>query len=546
MAIFGDWCEVSPIGDLLIRAARLHPERDAIVFPGERHTYADLLDGAAQVARGLMALGVRSGDHVGLLAPNGIEIVEGIFGVALLGGVVVPLNARHKAAELGYIVENGDLVALLTTAADDQRVDFTEVLRSALPSLGDASDPTRLELSEAPRLRSAALLHGAGKPGFLDRSGFDGLATGVELAQVDEARKHVRMRDTAAIIYTSGTTANPKGCMLSHEAMTRGSVERARLRLSSSDHDVIWGSGPLFHIGSLAPFLGSVGAVATYLTDLYVEPGRALDLMAREGVTTAWPWFPAIMQGLLDHPSFDASRLDKLRAMLLIGPPALHRRVQEQFPAMELVQACGMTETAGIYAISDREEPASQRAEAQGQPSPGVEVRIINPATGEDLPRGEVGEILVRGYCVTDGYYRDPEKTAAALDQDRWLHTEDLYSQLPDGRLVFQGRMKDMLKVGGENVAALEVEAFLSEHPSVSIAAVVGAPDERLDEVPVAFVELRQGSSLEQDELIAFCQGRIASYKVPRAVYFLQSHEWPMSLTKVDKRALRARLSDSG
>src|ERR1700722_15604730 len=194
MAIFGDWCEVSPIGDLLVRAARLHPERDAIVLPGERHTYGDLLDGAAHVARGLLALGVRRGDHVGVLAPNGIEIVEAIFGVALVGGVVVPLNARHKAAELGYIVENGDLVALLTTAADDQRVDFSEVFRSALPSLAEAPDPTHLELSEAPRLRSAALLRGEGKRGFLDRSKFDELAAGIELELVDTARRHVRMR----------------------------------------------------------------------------------------------------------------------------------------------------------------------------------------------------------------------------------------------------------------------------------------------------------------------------------------------------------------
>lgn len=544
MNTIGDWCEVSPIGDLLVRGARLEPERDVIVLPGERYTYSDLLERATRVARGLWGLGVRHGDKVGLLATNGIEFVEALFGVQLLGGVIVPLNARHKAAELGYIIDNGDLTALLTTGGADQYVDFSEVLTEALPALRDASDPSRLELHDAPQLRIAVLLRGEGKPGFMDRAEFERVIDATDAGIIEAARRRVRVRDTAAIMYTSGTTAHPKGCMLSHEAMTRGAVERSRVRLAGGPHSVTWGSGPLFHIGSLAPFLGSIGAVGTYLTDVFFEPGRALELMEQEGVTNAWPWFPAIMQGLLDHPSFDPAKLSTLRSMLLIGPPALHSRVQASFPKMELVQACGMTETAGIYAISDEDEPAELRCEAQGKPCPGVEVRIIDPDTGKDLPPGEVGEILVRGYCVMDGYYRDPEKTAHALDSERWLHTGDLYCQSADGRLVFHGRLKDMLKVGGENVAALEVEAFLAEHPAVKLVEVVGAPDERLDEVPVAFVEVRPGHTLQGEQLIQFCKGRIANYKVPRAVYFVEPDQWPMSATKVDKRQLRARLAE--
>ena len=549
MATIGDWTEVSPIGDLLVRGARLHPERDLIVFPGERYTYAEVLRRATGVAQSLLALGVGPRDNVGLLAPNGIEYVEGFFGIQLLGGVVVPLNARHKSAELGYIVHNAELVALLTTAGDDEYVDFTEVFRSAVPSLADAPDPSCLELEDAPRLCGAVLLRGEGRLGFLGRSAFDDLGAGAEPGQVDDLRRRVRVRDTATIIYTSGTTANPKGCLLTHEAMTRGPVERARGRFASGehgDHEVTWGAGPLFHIGSLAPFLGSVGSMGTYLTDVFFEPGRALELMVQEGVTAAWPWFPAIMQGLLDHPTFDPEQLDQLRSMLLIGPPALHKRVLATLPKVELMQACGMTETAGIYALSAPTESAEDRAATQGYPSPGVEVRIVDPDTGADLPRGEVGEILVRGYCVMEGYYHDPEKTAAALDEDGWLHTSDLYAQTAEGRLIFKGRLKDMLKVGGENVAAVEVEAFLAEHPAVRTAQVVGAPDPRLDEVPVAFVELTAGSILTGDELLAWCRGKIASYKVPRAVHFVAADEWPMSLTKVDKRALRARLAQSG
>jgi len=407
----------------------------------------------------------------------------------------------------------------------------------------DAEDPRRLALPEAPKLRSVVLLRGEERAGFIGKMAFDALAAEVDVATVDEARYRVRVRDSAVIIYTSGTTANPKGCMLSHEAMTRGAVTRARWRFRTRERKVHWGAGPLFHIGSLAPFIGTIGVLGTYLTDEYFDPGRALELMERERATMAWPWFPAIVQGLLDHPQFDAARLESLQSIMLIGPHSLVERVQALFPQAEVLQACGMTETAGIFALSDIAEDSTSRAHTQGKAARGVEVRIVNFETGQEAQPGEVGEILVRGYCLMNGYYRDPAKTAEALDADGWLHTGDLYSRSAEGSLIFNGRLKDMLKVGGENVAAIEIEAFLCGHPAVRLAEVVGMPDPRLDEVPVAFVELRPGANVGAEELIAFCRGRIASYKVPRAIHFLRSDEWPMSATKVNKRALRARLA---
>jgi fatty-acyl-CoA synthase/long-chain acyl-CoA synthetase len=332
--------------------------------------------------------------------------------------------------------------------------------------------------------------------------------------------------------------------MLSHESLTRGPIERAQTVLRGREHDVTWGAGPLFHIGSLGPFIGALGSSGTYLTDVHFEPGRALALMAQESVSTAWPWFPAIVQGLLDHPSFDPARLDGLRTIMLICPPAQAARVQSLFPKAEILQACGMTETAGIFAISDRAESAQKRSSTQGKAVPGIELRIVDRDSGRDLDDGKVGEILVRGYCVMDGYYRDPAKTAETLDADGWMRTGDLYCRQPDGNVVFNGRVKDMLKVGGENVAAIEVESFLCEHPAVKLAEVVGRPDERLDEVPVAFVELRPNQSVSEAELIEFCKGRIASFKIPRAIHFMTADAWPMSATKVDKRRLRSRLAE--
>jgi fatty-acyl-CoA synthase/long-chain acyl-CoA synthetase len=537
------WCEVSPIGDLLVRGASIHPNRDAVVFPDQRRSYQQLLDGAYHVARGLLALDIRAGDHVGLMAPNCPEFIEAFFAIELLGCVAVPLHARHKAAELGYIIEHAQLAAILTTGQAGDYIDFAEVIRSALPSLAQAADPSCLALAEASRLRSAVLLRGHGSPGFLGRDEFDRRASDVDPALVQAARRRVRVRDTATILYTSGTTANPKGCLLSHEAMTRGATERARHRFPNDGRGVTWGAGPLFHIGSLAPFLGSIGTGGTYLTDTHFDAGRALALMERERVTTAFPWFPAIVTALLDHPSFDPSRLDALRSIILIGPSVLISRVQRAFPAAEVLQACGMTETAGIYAISAPTDSIVQRTTTNGKAAPGMDIRIVDIETGGPAGPGVVGEILVRGYCVMEGYYRDPEKTAATLVEGGWLRTGDLYCQTNTGHLVFHGRLKDMLKVGGENVAAIEVEAFLCEHPAVKSAEVVGLPDPRLDEVPVAFVEVQAGASLTAEELIAFCKGRIANFKVPRQVHFVEPGGWPMSATKVDKRALRRRLA---
>jgi fatty-acyl-CoA synthase/long-chain acyl-CoA synthetase len=267
--------------------------------------------------------------------------------------------------------------------------------------------------------------------------------------------------------------------------------------------------------------------------------------MYREKVTLAWPWFPAIMQGLMAHPTFDPARLDRLMHLFIIAPPKLVDDVQRLLPQTEVIQACGMTETAGIFALCGRDQDAQARSHTHGKASPGVEIRIVDPQTGVDLPNGSLGEILVRGYNVMDKYWAAPEKTAEALTPDGWLHTGDLYTRLAGGSLVFGGRFKDMLKVGGENVAAIEVEAFLATHPAVKTAEVVGRPDARLDEVPVAFVELHGGFAAEEDELISHCRGRIASYKVPRAIYFMQAAEWPMSTTKIDKRALRDRLRNT-
>lgn len=539
---FTEWSEVAPLADLLIRSAARYPDRKALVMPDLTLTFSQLLDASVEVARGILAMGIAPRAHVGILANNSREMVAALFGAALANCVAVPLNARHKSRELGYIIENADLALILTTAADTRFVDFREILRTALPSLGTSTPQDRFFLPEAPALRGIVLLEGDAPAGFIAQEEFARRAKTISPDAVDAARRATRLRDTALIIYTSGTTADPKGCLLCHEAVTRGPVGRADVRFRTAEHDVTWGGGPLFHIGSLAPFIGSIGTGGTYVTDVFFDAGRALDLMEREKVSVIWPWFPAILLPLLDHPEFAAHRLAAVRKALLIAPPTLVERAQRTFPAAEFMQACGMTETAGIFALCAPDETPEQRAVSQGKAVPGIDVKIIDIESGAELGADAIGEILVRGYCVMDGYYRAPEKTAEALDAGGWLHTGDLYSRTSEGQLTFHGRAKDMLKVGGENVAAIEVEAYLCSHPAIKIAEVVGRPDPRLDEVPVAFVELRAGQMATESEIIDYCKGRIASYKVPRAIFFINEGDWPMSATKVDKRALRAML----
>ena len=536
------WTEVSPVGDLLVRSLARFAGRKAVVFPETYCTYESLYEGALRIARSLIGAGIGPGEHVGLMAVNGIPFLEGLFGALFAGCVVVPINARHRSEEVAHIVVNARLAAILTTASAAEPTSFTATLAAALPGL-DAANPRALDLGGAPDLRVAALLTEGERDGFLTLAALSELGRDIGRSHVERRRGAVRLRDPAMILYTSGTTANPKGCVLSHEALGRGAVERAAGRFRVGAQDVHWNGGPLFHIAAFGPLLGCIGTGNTFLTDVFYDPVRAVALMQREGATMAWPWFPAILQRLLDQPDFTAAELPTLAKMMLIVPEALAARVMERFPELDLMQACGMTETSGIFAVSDPAESRAERFTTQGKMVPGMACRIVDPETGADCPEGTIGEIWVKGYCVTDGYYRAPEKTAETITEDGWLRTSDMYLRTPQGSLVFKGRYKDMLKVGGENVAAIEVEAFLCSHPAVRAAEVVGRPDPRLDEVPVAFVELQPGASAEAQDLIRFCQGRIARYKIPVEIRFIPPGAWPMSATKVDKRALRAMLA---
>ena len=262
--------------------------------------------------------------------------------------------------------------------------------------------------------------------------------------------------------------------------------------------------------------------------------------MSDERVTVNFAAFPTITQAFLSHPDFDPARLH-FRLINNVAPPELLRSMQAAMPWARQISAYGLTEAGGVVAFSEPTDTAEQRATTSGRPFRDIEVAIRDPDTNASLAAGVRGEIVLRGYCVFAGYYKDTDKSAACFDADGWFHTGDLGSLDSEGRISFQGRAKDMLKVGGENVAAMEIESFLQTHPAVLLAQVVAAPSKKYDEVPAAFVQLRPGKTVSAAELIAFCQGAIAGFKVPRYVRFVA--EWPMSATKIQKFVLRDRIT---
>jgi fatty-acyl-CoA synthase len=337
------------------------------------------------------------------------------------------------------------------------------------------------------------------------------------------------------MLYTSGTTSAPKGCRLSHRNLVGKGIAFCEL-FEFGPADRMWNPLPMFHVGFVMPLAGVLATAGTLVTMRRFEPPAALRQLAQERVTHAFPAFPQLWQGIVDQAGFDAAELPHLRRGLVVGPADLLRRMQRATPDCPFISCYGMTEGTSVFTAPRPADPETLRLGTEGRPLPGLELRIVDPDTGALMRAGEAGEIQIRGYSVAGGYHNAPERTAAAFLPDGWFRTGDLGSVDAEGNLCFRGRAKDMLKVGGENVAALEVEGYLTTHPEIVMAQVIGVPDPRLSEVVAAFVELRAGSSLTPAEVVAFCQGRIASFKVPRYVTFVD--EWPMSATKIQKRAL--------
>ena len=533
--------QATTLGDLLLMAVDDHPDRTAVILPDQRSSYAEIRDAAFSKALSLQALGVGPGDHVGLLLPTGMDFVETMFATALLGAVTVPINARYMPPELAYVVENADLKVLLTTDKIADAVNFVERISQAFLDLVHA-DARRLDLQGAPLLRNIVLYGNSAADGMLTDEQFSALAEQGGMERLHLNRLQIRLGSTALILYTSGTTANPKGCMISHEAIVRNSSALAD-RYELTGEDSFWSPLPMFHIAAVLPLVAIFAKGGTYVTTGYFKAGEALRMMEEDGVTATFPCFWTIMSDLVDHPDFektDLSRIKLMNANFAVQPPEIGEKMKKALPNAVFVGTFGMTETAGTVTTSRLDATEEQRFTRLGTPLSGMEIKAIDPDSGEEVVTGEKGEAWIRGYSTFTEYYKSPEKTAEALDDEGWFHSGDLISIDADGQLMFHGRLRDMLKVGGENVAAVEIETFLQQHDAVKLAQVVAIPDRRLTEVPAAFIELETGKQALEEELIAFCKGKIAGFKIPRYVRFVE--EWPSSSTKIQKFRLQDQL----
>ena len=535
--------EAVAMGDVLDSGADRHAESELAVFPTERATYGAVAERATRIARGLIGLGVQPGEHVGYLLHNSVELVAALFGIVKVGAVAVPLNTRFRGRELRHVIRAMDLVALLTAADEpagrQPAVPLVQLLRENLPGLG-ARRAAHRSLTDAPRLRHVVAL-GTGEPaGLLAGADFDAIAAGVPPEEVARRQARVRIRDLCIVLPTSGTTSFPRGCMLTHEAFVRPAIELARARFRMSAEDRLWDPLPLFHLGGLTPLLAATSAGAAFCGMRHFSPRAALDQLQRERCTLGYPVFETIWLQVLDHERFDADKIS-MREIHLVGVPERMREFQRRLKSTVVTSSYGTSEAAhATWTTVD--DPEEERLTTVGRVAPGTELKILDPESGRELPPGTPGELVYRGIQQFEGYYADPDGTAAALDPDGWLHSGDSGSIDADGYVTYRGRIKDMLKVGGENVAAAEIESLLMRHPAVSIVQVVAAPDPKYTEVPAVFVELQEHESATAEELIEFCRGQIARFKLPRHIRFVPKGGWPMSATKIQKTVLRERI----
>ncbi len=509
------------------------------MFPDESAGYADLARRADWFARGLIGLGIGRGDTVGFLLGEEVDTLACLFGAAKIGALPVPVNARFKGFELTQVLGQSRMRVLVTRPPLPGAPDFPALLEETWPAIADGG--TDLHLDTAPKLRHIVLLGDTDRPGYLSSAAFESAGAAVTGRELADRAALVRVRDTAVVMYTSGTTASPKGAMLSHEAFTRFAAG-VRDRFGLTPDDRIWTALPLFHIGGIAFAIATINAGATYTHAGFFRPERALDHLEAQRATVALAAFETIWLAVLDQPDFEQRDLSSIRIVMAVGVAERLRQMASRLPRAIQVSCFGGTEACSFLSLNELTDTLEQRVATGGLPMPGMQTRVVDPETGVDLPPDTEGELLFRGSNAFDGYLHEPELTARCIDEDGWFHTGDVATQDPDGRVTFVSRLKDMLKVGGENVSAAEVESYLVGHPAVGIVAVVAAPDAYYVEVPAAFIQLKPGATATEEEIIEFCRGQLATFRIPRYVRFVD--EWPMSGTKIKKFELRERIAE--
>src|SRR5262245_23954205 len=505
-------------GSLLAAAATRFSDREAIVATDRRISYREFHDEAMRLARALLALGVGKDDKVAIWLPNRPAWLFAQYGAAMIGAVAVALNPRYKAHELRYILAQSDATTLLL-ADRLGPVDFLDALLEVLPSLRDA-EPGAIESGDLPSLKRVIVDAPDPYAGCLRLSDLLEEAPAADAA-FEDALAAVAPDDPFTILYTSGTTSFPKGAVISHRnAVPHGWFSGHVMRLTETDR--VLHALPLSGTwGGLCIPLATWSHGATLVLMENFEPGLALHLMERERITV-WNAVDAMAIAVLDHPDLARRDRSSLRTggfgVTGGGRDGLFEAVLEDIGVGQAYQPYGMTEVNALSLYHDLDEPPESRALPGVWAADGIEVRVVDPETGKDMAVGAEGELWLRGRLVTKGYYKKPDETAEAFTEDGWFKTGDLAYRDETGRTVFRGRLREALRISHFMVAPGEIEAYLMTHPKVFQAFVIGVPDPRTNEAGVAYVIPRAGATLTEEELIAHCKGRIASFKIPRHV----------------------------
>ncbi|MCK9514957.1 MAG: AMP-binding protein [Ottowia sp.] len=534
-----------PIGAFFDGMVERFPDREALVVVHQqrRYTYRQLQAEVNKLASALLKLGLAPGDRIGIWSHNNTEWVLMQLATAKVGLILVNINPAYRTAEVDYALNKVDCKALVTMPSF-KTSNYLAMLRELAPEWAHARAGEPLQAERLPNLQHVFWIDVAGQG--QDEAGIrrfsDLLGSGdADDPAVARAAAGLGNNDAINIQFTSGTTGFPKGATLTHRnILNNGFFIGEAMKLTEQDRLCI--PVPLYHcfgmvLGNLAVL--THGACIVYPSDGF-DPLAVLQAVQDEKCT-GLHGVPTMFIAELDHPRFSEFDLSTLRTGIMAGSPCpveVMKRVQADMNMTEVTIAYGMTETSPVSAQSSTDTPLDKRVSTVGLVQPHLEIKVIDPETGETVPRGGRGEYCTRGYSVMQGYWEDPERTAEAIDADGWMHTGDLAIMDDEGYVNIVGRIKDMVIRGGENIYPREIEEFLYRHPGVQDVQVVGVPDSRYGEELCAWIIAKPGQSLTEDDIRDFCKGQIAHYKVPRYIRFVD--EFPMTVSgKIQKFKIR-------
>jgi fatty-acyl-CoA synthase len=529
------------IGEMFDQIVAQYPDHEGLIVrhQGLRYTYRQLQEEVDRCACGLMALGLQKGERLGIWSPNRAEWTIVQFATSKIGAILVNINPSYRVHELEYALQQSGC-AMLVIAPQFKTSNYTEMLYTLAPELRH-SQPNQLQTDKFPDLRAVIRLGDEPVAGMYTWGDVLSMAAQVNPPALAERQRQQQFDDPINIQYTSGTTGYPKGATLSHHGILHNAYSVAHLmRFTHNDRLVI--PVPLYHCFGMV--MGNLGCMTHGATMIYPSEGfeakAVLEAMQEERATALYG-VPTMFIAELEHPDFATYDLSSLRTGIMAGSPCpveVMKKVNTLMHMHEVEICYGMTEVSPVSTQTRADAPFDKRVSTVGQVHPHLEVKIIDPATGQVVPVGTPGELCSRGYSIMLGYWNNEEATRQAIDAARWMHSGDLAVMDEEGYINIVGRIKDMIIRGGENVYPREIEEFLYTHPKISDVQVIGVPDARYGEEIMAWVRLREGETASSEELREYCRDKIAHYKIPRYVKFVEA--FPTTVTgKVQKFVMR-------